>query len=78
MYKNFNTECVMRWCLILEEYGIAFHCIKGQHNAVADALGRLDSSDDVPEGTEESMAQAVGLDNDDLPADASPMKYKLV
>ena len=63
----------MRWHLILDEYGIGFHYIKGQHNAVADALSRLDSSDDVPEGAEESMAQAVDLDNDDLPADASPI-----
>jgi RNase H-like domain found in reverse transcriptase len=40
--KNFNTERVMRWRLLLEEYGPELHYIKGEHNIVADALSRLD------------------------------------
>ena len=39
--KNFNTERVMRWRLILEEYGPELKYIKGEHNVVADALSRL-------------------------------------
>ena len=40
--KNFNTERVMRWRLILEEYGPELRYIKGGDNVVADALSRLD------------------------------------
>jgi hypothetical protein len=43
--KNFNTEHVMRWRLILEEYGPELRYIKGEHNVVADALSRLDLTD---------------------------------
>ena len=39
--KNFNTERVMRWRLILEEYGPELCYIKGEHNIVADALSLL-------------------------------------
>jgi len=40
--KTFNTERVMRWRLILEEYGPELHYIKGENNIVADALSRLE------------------------------------
>ena len=40
-YKNFNTERVMRWRLILEEFGPELNYIKGEKNIVADALSRL-------------------------------------
>jgi hypothetical protein len=49
--KNFTTERVMRWRLILEEYGPVLNYIPGEHNIVADALSRLDM---VPEPEEES------------------------
>ena len=39
--KNFNTERVMRWRLILEEYGPTVEYIKGERNIVADALSRI-------------------------------------
>ena len=40
-YKNFNTDRVMRWRLILEEYGPDLRYIQGEKNVVADALSRL-------------------------------------
>jgi RNase H-like domain found in reverse transcriptase/Reverse transcriptase (RNA-dependent DNA polymerase) len=40
-YKNFNTERVMRWRLILEEFGPDLNYVKGETNIVADALSRL-------------------------------------
>ena len=40
-YKFFNTERVMRWCLILEEFVPELKYIKGEHNVVAEALSRL-------------------------------------
>ena len=39
--KNFNTERVMRWRLVLEEYGPELRYIKGESNTVADSLSRL-------------------------------------
>ena len=50
--KNFNTERVMRWRLLLEEYGPELHYIKGENNIVADALSRLGM---VKEPTTESL-----------------------
>ena len=41
VYKTFNTERVMRWRLIIEEFGPKLTYIKGTHNVVADALSRL-------------------------------------
>jgi transposase InsO family protein len=40
-YKTFNTERVMRWRLLIEEFNPTFQYIKGDHNIVADALSRL-------------------------------------
>ena len=40
-YKNFNTEHVMRWRLILEEFGPTLNHIPGKDNVVGDALSRL-------------------------------------
>ena len=41
VYKHFNTERVMRWRLLLEEFGPKLTYIKGANNVVADALSRL-------------------------------------
>ena len=39
--KNFNTDRVLRWRLILEEYGPDIKYIQGKENIAADALSRL-------------------------------------
>ena len=44
-YKIINTERVMRWSLILEEFGPELKYIKGENNVVSDALSRLEISD---------------------------------
>jgi len=41
-YKNFNTKRVIRWRLLIEEYGADLSYIKGENNIVADTLSRLD------------------------------------
>ena len=38
VYKTFNTERVMRWRLIIKEYGPKLTYIKGESNIIADAL----------------------------------------
>ena len=42
VYKTFNTERVMRWRLLIEEYGPELRYIKGKDNIVADVLSRYD------------------------------------
>ena len=44
-YKEFNTERVMRWRLLIEEFGPELIYIKGETNIVADALSRLNLID---------------------------------
>ena len=41
VYKHFNTERVMRWRLLIEEFGPELIYIKGANNIVADALSRM-------------------------------------
>ena len=53
---NFNTDRVMRWRLILEEYGPELIYTEGSTNIVADALSRLET-----EPTNESIAEAKNL-----------------
>ena len=57
-YTNFNTDCVMRWLLILEEYGPELIYTKGSTTIVADALSRLET-----EATNESIAEAKNFVN---------------
>ena len=45
--KQFNTDCVIRWQLILEEYGVLLTYVKGTNNIVADALSRLSRLNEV-------------------------------
>ena len=84
-YKNFNTERVMRWRLILEEYGPELCYIKGENNVVADALSCLDLEEyKSPSSIKEErlvfdhMAECYGLDKADLPTDLMPVNYKVI
>ena len=70
-YKDFNTERVMRWRLIIEEFGPELIYIKGETNTVADALSRLDI-DDNP-APEKDKAEFFGTD--EIPQDAFPLTY---
>ena len=58
-YKNFNTDRVLRWRLVLEEYGPELIYVKGEHNVVADALSRLDLKSTQPpkDETYDAVAQ---------------------
>ena len=75
-YKHFNTERVMRWRLILEEFNPTLTYIKGENNIVADALSRLDISSKPLSPLQ--AAEAFGLEEDDLPSDAFPLSYKTI
>ena len=49
--STLTTQCVLRWRLLLKEYGPTFHYKKGSQNLVADALSRVPTSsiDRVPQ-----------------------------
>ena len=42
--KNFNTDQVLRWKLIVEEYGLYIKYIPGEKNIAADDLSQLPSN----------------------------------
>ena len=68
----FNTECVMCWRLILEEFGPELKYIKGKNNVVADVLSRLENStnQDIL-----NICELYGYDDEDLPDSAYPIGY---
>ena len=73
--KNFNTERVMRWRLVLEEFGPELNYIKGENNVVADALSRLDM-DNNREIL--NLTEAAGYDDEDLPSGSFPIRYSAI
>jgi hypothetical protein len=91
-FSQFNTERVMRWRLILEEYGPELIYIKGTDNIVADALSRLDLLPDDPtdDGTsikghpstvtheEVTMTEFAELYQNELSPDDYPVRISLI
>jgi hypothetical protein len=74
-HKNFNTERVMRWLLIIEEFGPTMEYIKGPKNIVTDIL----ISKWLPIWNLLSeMADCYGRDSNDLPDNAFPISYTLI
>lgn len=77
-YKDFNTERVIRWRLLIEEFGPELRYIKGHKNIVADILSRLQINDldsPVVENTQDAFAECFALDK--LPDGANPIKYSI-
>ena len=71
-YKMFNTERVMRWRLILEEFGPKLKYIKVENNVVVEALSRLEMSDNQEIL---NISEIYGYDEEDLPDSAYPICY---
>ena len=71
-YTFLNTERVMRWRLILEEFGPELKYIKGENNAVADALSCLEISDNQEIL---NISELYGYDDEDMPDSAYPIRY---
>ena len=69
VYKTFNTERVMRWRLLIEEFGPELRYIKGELNIVADVLSRLNIKE------EEFSMDAFAFDDEDFP-ESYPLSYK--
>jgi hypothetical protein len=84
-YKVFNTERVMRWRLICEEFGVNLNYIQGSHNIVADGLSRLKlepslKSEPNSEVLDEPQSRLLheAFPFEDLPKDAFPLRLKLI
>lgn len=76
-FNNFTCERVLRWRLLVEEFGPELRYIKGPKNVVADALSRLDLIKHPPD-TSASVPQAelfADLPNVDYP-EHFPLSYK--
>ena len=69
VYKTFNTERVMRWRLLLEEFGPELHYIKGEDNVVADVLSRMDIQE------EDFSVDAFAADDGDM-SQEYPLSYR--
>ena len=62
----------MRWRLILEEFGHELKYIKGENNVVANALSRLEMSDNQEIL---NISELYGYDEKDLPDSNYPIRY---
>jgi len=71
--KHFNTERVMRWRLLLEEFGPQLTCIKGANNIAADTLSRSDISEE--DFSQDACNGELAADNDEFPNEF-PLSYK--
>ena len=72
-----QLQQVMRWRLILEEFGPELIYVPGANNDAADALSCLESSPSSSPPPSE-MAEHFGFDDEDLPPDTFPLTYKLL
>ena len=70
-FKQFNTERVMRWRLLIEEFGPKLTCIKGANNIVADALSRMRLSED------DFSQEAFAAGDEDLPPEC-PLTFPVI
>jgi RNase H-like domain found in reverse transcriptase len=69
VYKHFNTERLMRWQLLIEEFGPKLTYIKGENNIVADALSRMAMTE------ADFSPEAFAADEHDFP-EAYPLLFK--
>ena len=73
VYKTFNTERVMRWRLLIEEFGPKLTYIKGASNIVADALSRLKLTE--KDFSAEAFPAELAADGEDFPSDF-PLSFR--
>jgi RNase H-like domain found in reverse transcriptase len=69
VYKHFNTEHVMQWRLLIEEFGSKLTYIKGENNIVADTLSRMAMTE------ANFLTEAFAADEHDFP-EAYPLSFK--
>ena len=83
LYKKLASACLIRWQMLLEEFGPEVEHIKGEKNVVADALSRLDLSPkqhDIIDDTETTtqLSYVNQTDIDEISSEAFPMLPKTI
>jgi len=73
VYKHFNTERVMQWRLLLDEFGPNLTYVKGSNNIVADALSQLEITE--KEFSAEAFANELVNEEEEFPT-GCPLSYK--
>ena len=83
LYKKLASARLIRWRMLLEEFGPKVEHIKGEKNVVADALSRLDLSpkqhdtiDDTETTTQLSYVNQTDID--EVSSEAFPMLPKTI
>ena len=79
--KNFNTDRVMRWRLLLEEYGPELKYLEGHKNIVADALSRLNiktTETELKDLQSLLLLNAECYADDKLPDEIFPSSFKVI
>ena len=62
----------MRWRVILKEFGPELKYIKGENNVVADALSRLEMSENQETF---NISDLYGYNDEDIPDSDYPIRY---
>jgi len=73
VYKHFNTERVMRWRLLLEEFGPKLTHVKGANNIVPGALSRLEIAEE--EFSAKAFTNEQANEEEEFPM-GYPLSYK--
>ena len=75
-FKNFTSERVLRWHLLIEEYNPELRYVPGTTNVVADALSRIELTQDLhPPPTPKYLTECFGYEDQDLDPLIFPLKY---
>ena len=80
LYKKLASNCLVQWCMLLEEYGPTFVHVKGEKKVVAEVLSRLDmevcSKDTISQ--EESNKELSYVTTEDMELEEFPMLPKII
>ena len=83
LYGNLSNDRLIRWRLLLEEYGPTYKHVAGQHNVVADALSRLEQTTRTEVSTEEqgllfanTMVHMIRNENVNMPETTEEWAYQ--
>jgi len=80
LFNDLKTDRVLRWRLLIEEFGANIEYIKGVNNVVADVLSRYPRSDTpvipVSAPTREQAHELFAGDR--LPADLFPLSFRVI
>ena len=82
IYDDLKTERVLRWRLLMEEFGVKITYIKGEENVVADVLSRYPTKNDpeqhCPVPSSGDLAEIFAINGNELPVDAFPLSFKII